>query len=109
MVIYCAQCGKESPQDARFCSACGRPLVPGTAYARAPLGSLVRARAGRKVSGVCQGLANLYGWDVSIVRIVFMLLAIVTFPIGFVVYALAMMIAPEEPLSLPASTSVNQG
>lgn len=117
MPIYCSQCGKESVEDARFCSACGRPLAPGaTAYGAGPgvfsgsvFRTLMRPRAGRKVAGVCQGLANHYGWDVTVVRIVMVLVAIFGFPIGLIVYALVWLIAPEEALSLPASASyVNQ-
>ncbi len=116
MAMYCAQCGKESQAEARFCSACGRPFAPeATSYAQgaytrpaAGFSSLVRARAGRKVAGVCQGLANHYGWDVSMVRVVMLLLAIAGFPIGFIIYGLAWLVAPEEPLSLPAATYVSQ-
>ena len=121
MAMYCAQCGKESQEDARFCSACGRQFTPegngsaGTAYAQGsyrpaapPLGNLRRPRVGRKVAGVCQGIANHYGWDVSVVRIVMLLLAIAGFPIGLIVYGLVWLIAPEEPLALPSATYVNQ-
>ncbi len=119
MSIYCAQCGKQSPEEARFCAACGHPLIaagatvspaPGAPRTWATFGSLVRPRSGRKVAGVCQGLANHYGWDVSVVRVVMLLLAILGFPIGLIVYGLIWMIAPEEVLALPASsTYVSQG
>ncbi len=111
MSIYCGQCGKENADEARFCSSCGRPVTPGTQYApfATPVArTLVRPRLGRKTAGVCQGLANYYGWDVTIVRIVMLLLAIAAFPIGFIVYAIIWMVAPEEPYVLPATTSVSQ-
>jgi phage shock protein C len=114
MSIYCAQCGKESADGARFCSICGRPLsleasqfVPGSATG-AHVRTLVRPRFGRKVAGVCQGLANYYGWDVMIVRIVILLLAIAAFPIGLILYGIIWLVAPEEPFALPATTSVSQ-
>ena len=111
MAMYCAQCGKESQPEARFCSACGRPFAAESAayttaggYTRpAPaFGTLRRPRA------VCQGIENHYGWDVSVVRIVILLLAIAGFPIGLVVYGLVWLIAPEEPLALPSATYVSQ-
>jgi phage shock protein C len=116
MSIYCAQCGKQNGEESRFCFHCGRPLTPEAAAYRAQvpgnpsLRTLVRPRLGRKVSGVCQGLANHYGWDVTMVRIVMLLLAIVAFPVGFILYAIIMLVAPEEPFALPATTttSVNQ-
>ena len=118
MAIYCSQCGKESADEANFCSACGRPLAPGAAaygqgngvgvFSGSVFRTLVRPRTGRKVAGVCQGLANHYGWDVTVVRIVMVLLAILGFPIGLIVYGLVWLIAPEEPLALPSTTYVNQ-
>jgi phage shock protein C len=117
MAMYCAQCGKESQEDARFCSACGRQFSPeGSGYTQGayrqpapPLGTLRRPRMGRKIAGVCQGIANHYGWDVSVVRVVMLLLAIAGFPIGLIVYGLVWLIAPEEPLALPSATYVSQG
>ncbi len=118
MPIYCSQCGKESVDDANFCSACGRPLKAGaTAYSQGnsagvfsgfSFRTLVRPRTGRKVAGVCQGLANHYGWDVTVVRIVMVLLAILGFPIGLIIYGLVWLIAPEEALALPSTTYVGQ-
>ena len=117
MAMYCAHCGKEGQADARFCSACGRPFgVEGASYGQGsyresapPLGMLRRPRAGRKIAGVCQGIANHYGWDVSVVRIVMLLLAIAGFPIGLIIYGLVWLIAPEEPMALPSATYVSQG
>ena len=114
MAVYCAHCGRESQDEAHFCSACGTPLhvnagKPGAATFRAA-GRLTRPRVGRKVAGVCQGIANHYGWDVSAIRIVMLILAILLFPLGIVIYGLVWLIAPEEPLALPASTTyVSQG
>ena len=31
MVVSCQRCGAESPDDFRFCPACGAPLAPGAA------------------------------------------------------------------------------
>jgi phage shock protein C len=116
MAIYCASCGKASVDDARFCASCGHafsqdaagytPVNPSSGFAARPLKSLVRPRVGRKVAGVCQGIANLYGWDVIVVRIVMLILAIAAFPIGLVIYGIVWLVAPEEALALPASTYV---
>ena len=117
MAVYCAQCGKESHDEARFCSACGSAIHANAAAGayQAPAafrttGSLTRPRVGRKVAGVCQGIANHYGWDVAVVRIVMLLLAILLFPLGLVIYGLVWLVAPEEALALPPSTTyVSQG
>lgn len=116
MAVFCAQCGKESQNEARYCSACGNSIYaagsgPQQTYAPfPPVGELTRPRVGRKVAGVCQGIANHYRWDVSVIRIVMLMLAIFLFPVGLVIYGLVWLVAPEEALALPASTTyVSQG
>jgi phage shock protein C len=106
MALFCARCGASLAASARFCSACGKPATDPTStpIARGPF---LRPRAGRKIAGVCQGLANQYGWDPSWVRIITVLLAIFVFPVGFVAYGLFWVIVPEEPLLLPAVTNMN--
>jgi phage shock protein C len=101
---YCSNCGKPLPEGARSCPACGRAV--GGAYAGSipvppPMPRLVRPRVGRKIAGVCQGIANLYGWDVTVVRIMFVVLAFFSL-IGLIGYVVLWVIAPEEPYALPA-------
>jgi phage shock protein C len=105
MALYCSSCGKPLADDAVFCSGCGRSVSAGAFPAqRAPL---MRARAGRKIAGVCLGLANHFGWDVTLLRVTAVLLAIVTFPVGVVAYLAFWLIMPEEPLALPPATPMN--
>jgi phage shock protein C len=108
MASYCAACGATLPGDARFCSSCGKPVVqPGAAAYMGPRGPLTRPRAGRKIAGVCQGLANQYGWDITWTRVITVLLAVLVFPIGLLMYGLFWLIMPEEPLPVAATTSLN--
>jgi phage shock protein C len=95
MAVYCASCGKALGDDARFCSACGQPIGGAVRPARSPL---LRPRAGRKVAGVCQGLANYMGWDVTLLRAITVVLSIVTFPLGIIAYLIFWLVVPEEPL-----------
>jgi phage shock protein C len=62
---------------------------------------------GRKIAGVCQGLANQYGWDVTWTRVITVLLVIFTFPVGALGYVLFWLIMPEEPVEVPVATSLN--
>lgn len=39
----------------------------------APVRRLTRATDGRMIAGVCAGLARRYGWDVNLVRVLFVL------------------------------------
>jgi len=57
---------------------------------------LLRSRD-RILGGVCGGLANWLGWDVTIVRIAYVLISILSaaFP-GTIVYIILWVIMPEE-------------
>src|SRR3984957_3464199 len=110
MASYCSACGVSLPGGARFCSACGKPVtVPGVTGSTAPDWARlsVRPRAGRKLAGVCQGLANQYGWDVTLTRVIAVLLAILVFPIGEVAYVLFWVMVPEEPRTVAPTTNLN--
>jgi phage shock protein C len=107
MASYCANCGTSFLSGARFCSTCGRPVTePGPIPGSGPVRTnpLIRPFAGRKLAGVCQGLANQYGWDVTLVRVITVLLGVFTFPIALIAYLLFWLILPEEPRPLPPAT-----
>ncbi len=106
--MYCSNCGKPLATDARVCPNCGQPVGGAFAGSQAVPPSfaqrkLVRPRAGRKIAGVCQGIANLYGWDVTVVRIILVVLAFAS-GIGLIAYIVVWVVAPEEPLALSASS-----
>ncbi|MGC2403146.1 MAG: PspC domain-containing protein [Acidobacteriaceae bacterium] len=108
MASYCAACGASLPDGARFCSSCGKAVAPDPmAYAASARGPLTRPRIGRKVAGICQGLANQYGWDITLTRVIAVLLVVFTFPVGLLAYALFWLIMPEEPMIAPVTTSLN--
>jgi phage shock protein C len=97
MALFCSGCGNTLSADARFCSACGKQ-VPGSAFAEATSrGPLLRPLAGRKIAGVCQGLANYYGWDVNLTRVIAVLITVVAIPLGLIGYALFWVVVPQEP------------
>ena len=62
---------------------------------------LIRPRLGRKVAGVCLGFAEYFDIDVTLVRVVWLIMACMT-GIGFFSYPIAWIIMPEEPLMLQA-------
>jgi phage shock protein C len=106
MASYCAVCGASLAGEARFCSACGKAVIHPAAISF-PRGPATRPRAGRKLAGVCQGLANQYGWDVTLTRVIAVLLAVLVFPVGLLAYGLFWLMMPEEPLILPSTTSLD--
>ena len=99
--MYCNTCGKVLAEDGRYCSHCGNVvgILPTPK-------KLMRSRADRKVGGVCAGLAQYLDLDVSLVRILWFFVALVSgiFP-GVIAYVLGWIIIPEEPLSLPVAAS----
>jgi phage shock protein C len=57
---------------------------------------LVRTRKGRIVAGVCAGLAEYFGMDVTLVRVIVAVIAVITGGAGVLAYLLAWAIVPEE-------------
>jgi phage shock protein PspC (stress-responsive transcriptional regulator) len=87
--------------EARFCSACGtaRGFI-GPSGSDREVKKLIRPREGRKIAGVCAGVADYFDMDVTLVRILWILVAI--FPplpgiVAYIVCWIAMPNAPESP------------
>ncbi|NLJ60124.1 MAG: PspC domain-containing protein [Firmicutes bacterium] len=57
---------------------------------------LYRSRYEKKLGGVCAGLAKYFEIDVSLVRLLWILLAVV-YGSGILAYIIAWVIIPEEP------------
>jgi phage shock protein C len=57
---------------------------------------LVRSRKGRMVAGVCAGLAEYFGMDVTLVRVIVAVIAVITGGAGVLAYLVAWAIIPEE-------------
>lgn len=88
--MYCNFCGRTMPDDAVYCSACGRQL--GARVLRRPL---ERAREGRKIAGVCMGFARYLDMDVTLVRLIWLVLALASGGLGLVAYVIAWIVIPE--------------
>jgi phage shock protein PspC (stress-responsive transcriptional regulator) len=69
---------------------------------------LVRPRYSRKIAGVCAAFAMRYGWDLTALRVIAVVLAVMTFPCAVIVYLILWVVLPEEPLYLPATASQGQ-
>jgi phage shock protein PspC (stress-responsive transcriptional regulator) len=57
---------------------------------------LVRSRKGRMVAGICAGIAEYFGVDVTLVRVLVAVLAVITGGAGGLAYLVAWAIIPEE-------------
>ena len=59
---------------------------------------LYRSRRHRMIAGVCGGLAERYDWDLSVVRLVFVLASFLPIPTHMVlVYIIMWIVVPEAP------------
>lgn len=63
------------------------------------MNKLIRPKAGRKLGGVCLALANYFGIDVTIVRIIFVILALPGGLPGVIPYIILWILIPEEHVS----------
>jgi phage shock protein C len=104
--MYCNYCGKAIQDDALLCAYCGTRVGASEARKR-----LVRPRQGRKIAGVCLGFAEYFDIDVVLVRVIWLITAIMS-GIGLIPYIIGWIMMPEEPhlLTAPASAQrvVNQ-
>jgi phage shock protein C len=57
---------------------------------------LVRSRKGRMVAGICAGIADYSGLDVTLVRVIVTVVSIITGGAGALAYLAAWMIIPDE-------------
>ena len=100
--MYCNYCGKAIQDDAAVCAYCGVRVGASLARTR-----LVRPRMGRKIAGVCLGFSEYFDIDVTLVRVVWLIVSCTTI-LGMVSYPIAWVIMPEEPLPVPAPIGAQQ-
>ncbi len=100
--MYCTRCGVELNDQSRFCSQCGAPTGRTREAGPTTVNRLSRPMQEAKIAGVCAGVARYLGVDVSLVRILWVVLSIYPPLIGVVVYIVCWVVMPKDPVPLPA-------
>lgn len=105
--MFCTKCGVSLDENAKFCSQCGKPTgvggeaPPATEWA-VPR-RLTRPMHEKKIAGVCAGFARFIDVDVTLMRVLCLLLTIFTgFVPGILAYVIAWIAMPKD-YSVPAA------
>jgi phage shock protein C len=102
--MFCSNCGRQLEEEARYCSACGtaRGMV-GSSGESFRVKRLTRARDGKRIAGVCAGVARYLELDVTLVRILWILVTIFPPIPGIVAYIVCWIAMPEDPKPVSSS------
>lgn len=94
--MFCTRCGSELRQIDRFCSQCGVNLsAPHSSPSSLAPRPLARILYDKKIAGVCAGFARYFDCDVTLMRVIWLILAFGT-GLGFVGYIVAWIVMPKE-------------
>jgi len=103
--MNCTACGKGLNYGSRFCSNCGQavaePVVPPPSPPYTYHQRIVRPLYGRMIGGVCAGLAQHFGWDVALVRVLLVVLVFFGCGTPILAYFIAWIVIPNEPYAFP--------
>lgn len=99
--MNCPNCQRDITNYSNFCYFCGARQAR-TTVSTAPPRRLQRSATDSKLAGVCGGLAEYFGMDSTIVRLLWVLVTFFTGLVpGMVVYVVAWLIMPEGSLPIP--------
>ena len=89
--MYCNYCGKAIQEDAHVCAYCGKCVGVHPMQKK-----LIRPRSERKIAGVALAFANYFEMDVSLIRVVWLLVTIFG-GTGLPAYIVCWIVIPSEP------------
>ena len=69
---------------------------------------LTRSREERMIAGVCGGLADYFGWDPTLLRVVYVLATFFTAFAGVIIYVILWIVMPEERYNNGYNDRMNQ-
>ena len=97
--MFCSACSQQMARDARQCDGCGS-VVNEREYALEQR-RLTRPLLGRRVAGVCAGLAQYLGWDVTTVRVLTVLATLFGVGSPVLLYIAGWIVMPDSTKVMP--------
>lgn len=98
--MFCPQCGKEYAERVNFCCHCGSAMFTPARPDR----KLQRSRRDCKIAGVCGGFAEYLDMDVTLVRLIWLMLIFIG-GWGLIAYIVAWIIMPQAPEFEPSKVA----
>lgn len=94
--MFCTRCGVQLEESDHFCYRCGTMTSLGPSpYVQRPLR---RVMTGKKLGGVCAGVAEHLGADALAVRLIWVLISLGLPPVGIIGYIIAWIVIPKAPM-----------
>jgi phage shock protein C len=93
--MFCTRCGSDLRETDRFCSQCGVNIASPYSSTPQPARQLARTMYDKKIAGVCGGFARYFDCDVTLMRIIFLILAFGT-GVGFIAYIIGWIAMPKD-------------
>jgi len=98
--MFCTKCGTELREQDKFCFNCAAATAQAASAPRA-VQPLSRPMHEAKIAGVCAGFARYLGMDVTLVRVLWVVLTLCPLPsFGLVAYIVAWIVMPKDPVAL---------
>lgn len=60
------------------------------------MAKLARSSYDKKIFGICGGLANYFGWDATVVRVIFLIGTVLGFGSFFFIYLVLIFVMPQD-------------
>jgi phage shock protein C len=102
--MFCTKCGIELRDQDRFCYQCGASTGKNNPAMAPGMDRLSRPMHEAKIAGVCAGFARYFGVDVTLVRVLWLVVTLVPLPcFGLVAYIVCWIVMPKDPVTVAAS------
>jgi phage shock protein C len=96
--MFCTQCGVSlGDPEPNFCPSCGQSTNSARSQFRPRYDHrLERPLNGRKIAGVCAAFADYFDIDVTLIRLVAVVMLVFGVGTPIIAYIIAMLVIPEE-------------